>query len=284
MAVVFNPPPKPQAHAPAPHAHPAQPALPEHDIVVNGTVIAAAEIAAEMQHHPAPDAMAAWESAARALVVRRLLLDAAAPAEGEDEEAAVDALLAREIRVPEPDDAAGARWLAAHPERFGTPEAWEASHILLAADPEDPPARAAATRKAEALLAELRAVPGKLPELARQHSACPSREQGGLLGRVERGSTVPPFEAALAGLAPGAFCTTPVATRYGLHVVQVHRHIPARLPAYAEVRAKVLRDLRAAAWEAALRHTIAVLAAQARIEGFVLGAEGEARADGPLVN
>jgi peptidyl-prolyl cis-trans isomerase C len=213
-----------------------------------------------------------------------LLLDAAAPADGEDEEGAVDALLAREIRVPEPDDAAGARWLAAHPERFGTLEAWEASHILLAADPEDPEERAATTRQAEELLEQLREVPGMLPELARQHSACPSREQGGLLGRVERGSTVPPFEAALAALTPGAFCAAPVATRYGLHVVQLHRHIPARVPAYAEVRPKVLRDLRAAAWEAALRHYIAVLAAEARIEGFALGAEGEARADGPLVN
>jgi peptidyl-prolyl cis-trans isomerase C len=283
MAVVFNPPPS-QPNAPAAHAHPAQPALPEHDIVVNGTVISAAEIAAEMQHHPSPDAMAAWESAARALVVRRLLLDAAAPEAGADEEAAVDALLAREIRVPEPDDAAGARWLAAHPERFGTAEAWEASHILLAADPEEPEERAAATRRAEELLGLLRAVPGRLPELAREHSACPSREQGGMLGRVERGSTVAPFEAALAGLTPGAFCAEPVATRYGIHVVQLHRHIPARLPPYDEVRPRVLRDLRAAAWEAALRHTIAVLAAQARIEGFILGAEGEARADGPLVN
>jgi peptidyl-prolyl cis-trans isomerase C len=139
-------------------------------------------------------------------------------------------------------------------------------------------------RQAEALLDLLREVPGRLPDLAREHSACPSREQGGLLGRVERGSTVPEFEAALAGLTPGAFCAAPVATRYGLHVVQLHRHTPARVPAYAEVRAKVLRDLRAAAWEAALRHYIAVLAAEARIEGFVLGAEGEARADGPLVN
>lgn len=277
MAVVFNTPPAAQ-----PHAHRAQPALPEHDIVVNGTVIAAAEIAAEMQHHPAPDAMAAWESAARALVVRRLLLDAAAPADGEDEEAAVDAMLAREIRVPEPDDEAGARWLAAHPERFGTPEAWEASHILLAADPEEPEDRAAATREAEQLLDLVRTIPGRLPDLARQHSSCPSREQGGLLGRVARGSTVPEFEAALAALDPGGLGT--VATRYGVHVVQLHRHIPARVPAYAEARARVLRDLRAAAWEAGLRHTIAVLAAAARIEGFALGADGEARADGPLVN
>lgn len=281
MAVHFHPPPA--RLAAAPDHRPTQPALPEHDIVVNGTVIPAAAIAAEMQHHPAPDAMAAWESAGRALVVRRLLLDAAAPEEGADEEEAVDALLAREIRVPEPDDAAGARWLAAHPERFGTPEAWEASHILLAADPEDPDERAAVTRQAEELLDLLRAVPGRLPELARLHSACPSREQGGMLGRVERGSTVPAFEAALAGLTPGALCAAPVATRYGVHVVQLHRHIPARMPPYAEVRPKVLRDLRAAAWEAALRHYIAVLAAEARIEGFALNAEGEGRADGPLV-
>jgi peptidyl-prolyl cis-trans isomerase C len=260
----------------------------EHDVTVNGACITAREIAAEMQHHPAACADLAWESAARALVVRRLLLDAArdagVAAPEEDEEEAIDALLRETVRVPEPDEAATARWLAAHPERFGTPEAWDASHVLIAADPEDRAARDAAKAKAAALLEEVQASPGRLPELARLHSACPSRENGGHLGWMERGSTVPEFETMLAGLVPGQVCPVVVATRYGMHVLHLHHHRPRRDAPLAEVSRKVARDLRSTSWREAVRQYIAVLAARATIEGFVFGAEGEARADGPLVN
>lgn len=282
MAVHFHPPPSRPAAAPTA----AGPALPEHDIVVNGSAITAREVAAEMQHHPASSAEAAWQDAARALVVRRLLLDAARDAgfPGEDEDDAIDVLLRAEIRTPDPDEAAARRWHAAHPERFGTPEAWDASHILIAADPEDDAERAAARITAETLLAEILATPGALPDLARRHSACPSREQGGHLGRIERGSTVPEFETMLAGLEPGQVCPVVVATRYGMHVLHLHRHAPRRDTAFDDARQAVLADLRRTAWQAAVRQYIAVLAARATIEGFVLGADGEARADGPLVN
>ena len=282
MAVHYHPPPERPAAAPAP----AGPALPEHDILVNGTAITAREVAAEMQHHPAPSAEGAWTEAARALVVRRLLLDAARDAaiEAEDEDEAIGALLRAEIRIPDPDEAAARRWHAAHPERFGTPESWDASHILVAADPEDAAERASARATAEAMLAEVLATPGALPDLARRHSACPSREQGGHLGRIERGSTVPEFETMLAGLEPGQVCPVVVQTRYGMHVLHLHRHTPRRDTAFEEARREVLADLRRSAWQAAVRQYIAVLAARATIEGFVLGADGEARADGPLVN
>jgi peptidyl-prolyl cis-trans isomerase C len=281
MAVHFHPPPQPR-----PASAPAGPVLPEHDIVVNGTTIPAREVAAEMQHHPAPRAEHAWRDAARALVVRRLLLDAARDAglDLRDEEEAIDALLRAEVAVPEPDEAAARRWHAAHPERFGTAEAWDASHILLAADPEDEAERAEARARAEAMLAEIEARPGALPDLARRHSACPSREQGGHLGRIERGSTVPEFETMLAGLEPGQVCPVVVATRYGMHVVHLHRHTPRRIAPFEEARREVLADLRRAAWQAAVRQYIAVLAARATIEGFALVGDGEAEADGPLVN
>lgn len=86
------------------------------DVFVNGTCIASAEIAAEAQNHSAPKDKPglAWRGAARALVVRTLLLQAAAkkglhpaPAKmGHDrvetsEEALIRAFLEAEI-VPEP--------------------------------------------------------------------------------------------------------------------------------------------------------------------------------------
>ena len=251
----------------------------EHPIVVNGTAITAAEIAAEMQHHQADTADAAWAGAARALVVRRLLLDAAEAADT-DENEAIDTLLAREVRVPEPDEPACRRWHAAHPERFGSPAWWEASHILIAADPGDPAERDAAEASAQALLADILAVPGALPDLARRHSHCPSREQGGHLGRMERGSTVPEFETFLAGLTPGQVCPVVVKTRYGMHIIHLHRHAEARPSPFEAACEAVARDLRHSAWHAAVRQFIAVLAARARIEGI----DFEVRADGALVN
>jgi peptidyl-prolyl cis-trans isomerase C len=262
-------------------AAPSAPALAEHDISVNDTLITAREIAAEMQHHAADSAAAAWDAAARALVVRCLLLDAARDAgiDTQDEDAAIDALLAREVRIPAPDEAACRRWFAAHPERFGQPEAWEASHILIAADPEVPEDRAAAEATAQELRAQLEAAPWRMADLARQHSACPSREDGGDLGRVARGSTVPEFEAALAASAPPATPPSVVATRFGLHVVQVHRHLPPRPAVFEQVAGQVARDLARASSEAAARQFLAVLASRARIEGYAF----ESAASGPLV-
>ena len=46
-------------------------------VIVNGREISAAMIAAEVQNHPASDADEAWAAAARALVLRQLLLDEA---------------------------------------------------------------------------------------------------------------------------------------------------------------------------------------------------------------
>lgn len=275
MAVHFHPPPERPAHD---HA-PAGPALPEHDIVVNGATIPAREVAAEMQHHPAETAEAAWNAAAQALIVRRLLEQAAAERGLDPEdEASLDALLAAEVTLPEPDEAAARRWHAAHPERFGAPDLWEASHILIAADPEDEAARAAAEAKAQDLLAQVLADPDCLPALARAQSDCPSRDQGGHLGQVARGTTVPEFETFLASLEPGQVCPVVVKSRYGMHIVRLHAHAPAtRLP-FEAVAERAAADLREQSWRAGVRQYISVLAGRARIEGFDLGA-----AAGPLV-
>jgi peptidyl-prolyl cis-trans isomerase C len=264
---------------------PPGPSLPEQDIRVNGITITPREIAAEMQHHPAGSAAEAWTAAARALVVRRLLLDAVreaglgTPADADAEEAAVAALLAREIRIPEPDEPACRRWLAAHPERFGQAESWEVSHILIAADPGEPEERAAADRRARRLLGELLGAPWRLAELAQRHSDCPSRSAGGDLGRIRQGSSVPEFEAALRAMRPGEISAEPVATRYGLHLVLLHRHWPVLPAAFDEAAPRVARDLAQASWAAAVRQFIGMLASRARIEGIEL----DSGASGPLV-
>lgn len=103
-------------------------------ITVNGHAIAEADILAEAQHHPAGNPGAALIAAARALVVRELLrqevgrlgvegrpqADAAGRMETR-EDAAIRALLERELRVPEVTEAECRRFFANNPARFGGP-------------------------------------------------------------------------------------------------------------------------------------------------------------------
>ncbi len=58
-------------------AHAQMPAGKPATVSVNGVAIARDAIAREMQHHPAPKPIAAWQQAARALVIRELLLQEA---------------------------------------------------------------------------------------------------------------------------------------------------------------------------------------------------------------
>lgn len=258
-------------------------------IRVNGTEIAEAAIAAEMQHHPAPTPEQAWLQAARALVVRQLLLDEAVRegvrADGPDaegrlpEDLMIDALLADAVSTPEADEATCRRWYEANRSRFRSPELWDASHILIAADPDDGPARDAAQARASALLAVVRENPDALADLARRHSDCPSRSSGGHLGQVERGSTVPEFETFLAALEPGQVCPVVVASRYGMHVLRLHARAAPRQLTFELVRHKVATHLRESAWRRAVHQYIARLADAARIEGIAMPMQ----ADGPLV-
>jgi peptidyl-prolyl cis-trans isomerase C len=256
------------------------------DLVVNGEVIPAALVAAEAQNHPAPAGKPglAWRAAARALAVRALLLQEArrlglAPAPRElgpgrretEEEALIRAAIEARIE-PDPvtEDAARAVY-DADPARFRAPTLYEAAHILFAARPDDAAARERAREAARAALAALAADPGAFDRLAREASACPSREAGGRLGQIASGDTVPEFEAALDAIPEGEVGPEPVETRYGVHVVRVDARLPGAAPPFAAVRAAIVAGLEKAAWARAAKALTAELAAGATIVGVDLG-------------
>lgn len=253
---------------------------------VNGAEIAEAAVLAEMQHHPAPTREAAFRQALQALVVRELLLQEAhrlgladAPA-GEElpEEAAIQRLLAQEVVVPSAGEAFCRRYYESNRKRFREPEMFEAEHILFAAAPDDPEGRDAAKAACAAAIAALEAAPQRFGELARDHSACPSRDDGGRLGRIGRGSTVPEFETFLMSLDPGEMCPRPVETRYGFHVVRlIDRAGGADLP-FEAVHRRIAAYLAESSWRRAVAQYVQLLAGRARVEGIDLGA-----ADTPLV-
>lgn len=271
-------------------AHPRDPAdMPP--VRVNGVEIAAAAIHQEAQNHPSPSPRAALDAAARALVIRELLLQearrqglAAAPrrdAAGRvqrEEDALIDALIDSQVHTPQADEATCRRYYANNGARFRSPDLYEARHILIASSSGDIAARDAAKALAERIIAELEDDPSRFAELARAHSACPSRDQGGNLGQVSPGQTVPEFETFLANLEQGQLCPVPVATRFGFHVVRLDRRIAGRPLDFDAVRPKIAAYLEAASWSRAVAQYVSLLAGAARIEGIDLGG-----ADSPLV-
>lgn len=248
-------------------------------IRVDGVEIAEEALSLEAQLQDAPDPVAAWEAAARALVVRQLLLneaarrgftgEAACPEPGEEaDEAAIRHLLDAELKLPEPQEAELHRWYDANQARLRAPALWRVQHVLIAADPRDPGARDAARERAQTVLEQVLRDPGLLPALARAHSACASRDQGGDLGLVEQGSTVPEFEEALDAVQPGQVCPAVVESRYGMHVVRLLDRAEPRSLAFEAVRERIAEFLREASWRRAVQGYVAHLAGRARIEGF----------------
>ena len=219
---------------------------------VNGVVIARDAIQREMQHHPAGKPIDAWRRAARALVIRELLLqrarhlgltpEALEDDEGRretDDEALMRGLVDREVAVPEPDEDTCRRYYDNNRARFRSPNIYEAAHILFAAVPADKDAYAQARVDAEAVLATLHDNPESFPAMAQAYSRCPSGSQGGNLGQLTAGQTTPEFEVALMRLRPGETCAEPVATRYGFHIIRLDRkHDGAVLP-YEPVAAQI---------------------------------------------
>lgn len=261
------------------------------EVAVNGRLIPRSEIEAEAQNHPAASPGLALRAAARALAVRDLLLQEADrlgieprpalvdPGRREmPEDAAIRQLLEQEVRVPEADEAACRRYFDNNRRRFTSPTLYEARHILLAAAPDDTEARKAAQDLAERLLAILADRPDRFGDLAAEWSACPSKDQGGNLGQVSNGQTVPEFEAALAGMAAGEIGARPISSRFGLHIIGLERRIDgAELP-FETVRDRIAAYLEAASWSRAVSQYLSLLAGAATIEGVDLGA-----ADSPLV-
>lgn len=228
------------------------------------------DIAAEMQYAPAPSLDAARAAAERSLMIRGLLVDRARelgflkvekPSESEIADA-IEAVLEAEVTVPAADETACRSWFDANPEIYRSPDLLEARHILFAAAPDDKDARARAFEQAQAALKEIEANPGRFEKIARENSACPSGANGGSLGQVSRGTTVPEFETYLFALDEGELCAAPIPTRYGFHVARVDQRASGRPLPYAAVRARIARQIEDKAYREAVSRYLRDLAAR----------------------
>lgn len=207
-------------------------------------------------------------SAARELLRQRAVTAGflAAAETGEDSiDRAIEALLAHEVVTPTPTDEECRRYYDTHPREFDSGDLVHVRHILFQVTPSVriPQIRA----RAEQTLNELLREPERFAAVAAEMSNCPSGQQGGNLGQIGRGDTVPEFEKALFRLGPTGLLRDLVKTRHGFHIVAIDRRIPGKRLAFDMVRDEIAGRLRATVEEKALRQYISVLAGQADIQG-----------------
>jgi len=131
-------------------------------------------------------------------------------------------------------------------KQYTQPEQRQASHILIAVKPDaTDQQKAAARKKAEDLVQQLKKNPAQFAELAKKNSEDPgSSAQGGDLGSFARdGSMVKPFEDAVFGMKPGEI-VGPVQTDFGFHVIKLTAVRPQKQRPFEEVRGEIEQDLK----------------------------------------
>ena len=244
------------------------------DILVNGKAITEAQILAEMQYHPADNQRDATIAAAEALVIVELLKQRCEQLDVKNEDGSeltddqmLAELMQREVQVPDISDEECQRYFSANPDKFITSPILEVDHILLAADKEDLDQRAEAKELADGLLEQIQQQPQLFSDFAMRHSMCPSKEQGGSLGQISKGQTVPEFEKVLF-LADEGLLSRPVETRYGYHITRINRRIEGQPLEFDQVEEKIKTYLNEKVHRKALAQYIELLISDADIEGF----------------
>jgi peptidyl-prolyl cis-trans isomerase C len=157
------------------------------------------------------------------------------------------------------------RFFAANPERFVVPEQLRIQAITIGVEPSSSPRQWSDARaRAEDVLRQINAG-ASFEDMARRHSTDPSRDKGGDMGFVHRGSLNDDFEKATRDLKPGQVSGV-VQTLFGYHIVRVAESLPPVKKTFAEVGEGIRKDLTKKrcdevgnAWSARLRSRAAVV-------------------------
>lgn len=119
----------------------------------------------------------------------------------------------------------------AQKQSFSKPETANAKHILV--DSEE---------KANDILGKINAGDVSFEDAAKEHSTCPSKNNGGDLGTFGRGQMVPEFEDATFAMNVGDV-SEPVKTQFGYHLIKLEAKNEPSIPAYEEIADKVEKTL-----------------------------------------
>lgn len=145
--------------------------------------------------------------------------------------------------APRPTDAEIQSYYQQHLSDYQVPEEVTVRHILIAVPAgADAATDQAAKQKAEALLKQIRSG-ADFAELAKKNSDDPgSKDNGGELGPIQRGVTVPAFESAAFALQPGQVSDV-VKTQFGYHIIKVEAKQTAHTKPLDEVKQAIVTTL-----------------------------------------
>lgn len=219
------------------------------------------------------EAGASVELAAARELLRQRALALGLVAEGASAERvddAIERLIEREVAMPEPTVEECRRYYEANSPRFRSGDLVFVYHILFQITPGSPVNMV--RNWAERMLAQLLAAPDEFEACAREVSNCPSAEQGGNLGQIGRGDTVPEFEQALFTDQSTGILPRLVNTRHGFHIVRIDRRLPGKTLPFDLVRERIAALLSERVQQVALRQYVRLLAGSADVQGVDLDA------------
>jgi len=165
------------------------------------------------------------------------------------------------------------RYYNEHQKQFMVPEEVRVRHILIAVPAKADAKTVAADRaKAEDILAQLHHG-GDFAKLAGKYSDDPgSAKQGGELGFIQHGATVPEFDKTAFSLASGQLSGI-IRTQFGFHILQVEAKQPAHEKPIDAVHDLIMADLMQQAQAKAAQAYAEKLQAQAQTVGLPKMAE-----------
>jgi peptidyl-prolyl cis-trans isomerase D len=176
--------------------------------------------------------------------------------------------------VPQPTDQAIQQYYNAHLQQYKVEDSVKVRHILIPVDASaGAAADAAAKAKAQDILNQLHKDNGKnFADLAKKYSGDPgSKDQGGELGWIKHGVTVPEFDQTAFSLQPGQISGL-VHTRYGYHIIQTEEKQVAHVQSLDEVKASIVQALSAQMQAQAAQTYAQQLAGEAQKSGLAQAA------------
>ena len=165
------------------------------------------------------------------------------------------------------------RFYNQHQDQFRVPEEVKVAHILIKTPLPGPDGKvdtkavADAKAKAEDILKKLQGG-ANFADLAKKNSDDPgSAAQGGELGWIGRGRTVPEFEKAAFGLKPGQMSGL-VQSSYGFHIIKLEDRHEAHLKSLEEVKAEIEPQLKREKAAGAAQALAGTINTQAKTQGL----------------
>lgn len=118
-----------------------------------------------------------------------------------------------------------------NPDQFAGEPTVVASHILVDTEEE-----------ANDLKGKIESGEITFEDAAKQHSSCPSSQNGGSLGEFGRGQMVPEFDSACFDMQPGEL-RGPIKTQFGYHLIRLDAKKDAKPVSLAEAHAAIEQHL-----------------------------------------